>query len=188
MTIQIQIRREFRCTDVFRGWGSVEVSHLPAGKEEDGLEEAHCGQASLHCSCQLLLVRQTVQELWQSSTSQHKVWRWLSVTSSSWLSIITVNIDTRNHKMQSFGVPAHLIITHTTKDANEREQKYLGNSQDAIACVIPWEILISKGQDTKYVYKIGPRFTFAVIQIMFVYFGAYPTQGKYVDDKDHCGE
>ena len=23
---------------------------------------------------------------------------------------------------------------------------------------------------------------------MFVYFGAYPTQGKYVDDKDHCGE
>ena len=94
MTIQIQIRREFRCTDVFRGWGSVEVSHLPAGKEEDGLEEAHCGQASLHCSCQLLLVRQTVQELWQSSTSQHKVWRWLSVTSSSWFSIITVNIDT----------------------------------------------------------------------------------------------
>ena len=113
-------------------------------------------------------------------------YQWLAP--SSWLSIITVNIDTRNHKMQSFGVPAHLIITHTTKDANEREQKYLGNSQDAIACVIPWEILISKGQDTKYVYKIGPRFTFAVIQIMFVYFGAYPTQGKYVDDKDHCGE
>ena len=46
MTIQIQIRREFRCTDVFRGWGSVEVSHLPAGKEEDGLNDQK--QQSFH--------------------------------------------------------------------------------------------------------------------------------------------
>ena len=100
MTIQIQIRREFRCTDVFRGWGSVEVSHLPAGKEEDGLEKAHCGQASLHCSCQLLLVRQTVQELWQSSTSQHKVWRWLSVTSSLFL-VIHYHCEYRHQKPQN---------------------------------------------------------------------------------------
>ena len=70
---------------------------------------------------------------------------------SSWLSIITVNIDTRNHKMQSFGVLAHLIKTHRTKDVNFANIFAPFHSQDVIACVIPWEILFSDKKQNMYI-------------------------------------